>query len=93
MSELPPELQGFASLLDSQPGPVRDAFSYCLCLMMVEAGKMRLVETLPGESSPILVFESTACDTFSVERRPISKEQEAGVITLLREILEDEGMA
>ncbi len=54
---------------------------------------MRLVETLPGEASPILVFESTAGDTFSVERPPISKEQEAGVITLLREILEDEGMA
>ncbi len=32
MDELPPELEGFASLLDAQPQPTREAFQYCLCL-------------------------------------------------------------
>ena len=92
MSELPPELEGFASLLDAQPGPVRDAFTYCLCLMMVESGKMRLTEMVPSEISPIYVFETTAGDTFSVQRPPMSQEQEAELIAALRDILKDEGM-
>jgi hypothetical protein len=28
--------------------------------MMVEAGKARLVETVPGENGPVCVFESSA---------------------------------
>jgi hypothetical protein len=35
-----------------QPEPVRAAFHYCLALMMVEAGKARLIETLPGLATP-----------------------------------------
>jgi hypothetical protein len=35
-----------------QPEPVRQAFHYCLALMMVEAGKARLIETLPGLATP-----------------------------------------
>ena len=92
MTDLPPELEGFASLLDAQPQPVREVFQYCLCLMMVEAGKMRLVDTVPGEASPISVFGLAAGETFSVARPPMSQEEEAGVIAMLREILKDEGM-
>jgi hypothetical protein len=92
MNDLPPELAGFASLLDAQPQPVREIFQYCLCLMMVEAGKMRLVGTVPGEASPICIFESTAGESFSVARPPMSQEEEAEVIAMLREILKDEGM-
>ncbi len=91
MTELPPELAGFAVLLDAQPQPVREIFQYCLCLLMVEAGKMRLVDTVPGEMSPICVFESSAGETFSVARPPMSQEEEAEVIGVLREILDDEG--
>jgi hypothetical protein len=91
-TELPPELQGFASFLDAQSGPVRDAFAYCLCLMMVEVGKMRLIDTLPGESSPICVFETSVGDTFSVPRPPMDQEEEAKVIAVLRDILKNEGM-
>ena len=92
MTDLPPELEGFASLLEAQPQPVREVFQYCLCLMMVEAGKMRLVDTVPGEASPISVFESAAGESFSVARPPMSQEEEAEVITVLRDILNDEGM-
>ena len=92
MSDLPPELEGFASLLDAQPQPVREIFQYCLCLMMVEAGKMRLVDTISGDVSPISVFETTLGETFSVDRPPMSQEEEDEVIAVLREILKDEGM-
>ena len=67
MTTLPPELAMFASLLDAhlclrhrcrQPAPVRDAYNYCLCLLMAEAGVMRLVGTVPGENGEVCVFES-----------------------------------
>jgi len=49
MSNLPPELQKFAAILDAQPGLIQAAFQYALCLLMVESGKMRLVETVPAK--------------------------------------------
>jgi hypothetical protein len=52
-TDLPPELAKFASLLDAQPAPVRAMCNYCLVLLMVEAGKARLVETVPGENGPV----------------------------------------
>jgi hypothetical protein len=91
MNNLPPELQQFAALLDAQPGPVQIIFQYCLCLLMEEVGKMRLVETIPGESGPYCVFETIAGDTFSVTKPPISKETEAALVERLRVILDDEG--
>lgn len=60
--------------------------------MMVEVGKMRLVDTLPGESSPICVFETSIGDTFNVPRPPMNQEEEAKMIAVLRDILKDEGM-
>jgi hypothetical protein len=93
MTELPPELVGFATFLDAQQQSVREIFQYCLCLMMVETGKMRLVETVPGETAAICVFESSAGETFSVTRPPMSQEEEAEVIVVLREILDDEGVS
>ena len=60
--------------------------------MMVEAGKMRLVETVPGEVSPICVFDSVAGESFSVARLQMGQEEEAETIVALREILKDEGM-
>jgi len=92
MSDLPPELDGFASLLDAQPGPVREAFQYCLCLMMVENGKMHQIETIPGESTPLCVFETISGDRFSVPRPDITSEQEADLLEALRDILSDEGL-
>jgi hypothetical protein len=92
MDELPPPLAGFAILLDAQPEPVRNTFAYCLCLMIVEVGKMRLVETLPGDASPIGVFETIAGDSFGIPRPPMSQEEEAALIEVLRSILEDEGL-
>ena len=90
MTALPPELAAFSYLLDTQPAPMRDAFHYCLCLLMVEAGKMRLVEKVPGENKEICVFETVARVKFSVTRPALSRDQEAALIDVLREILEEE---
>lgn len=92
MADLPSELNGFASFLDAQPTHVREVFQYCLCLMMIEAGKIRLVETLPGDTASISVFESAAGERFSVTRPNLSVEEESAVIDALREILKDEGI-
>ena len=91
MTTLPPELAAFSYLLDAQPAPVRDAFHYCLCLLMVEAGKMRLVDKIPSESGVVYVFHTTVGDRFSVTRPALSREQEAALIDVLREILREEG--
>jgi len=53
MPNPPPDLAAFASLLDAQPEPARAAFAYCLALAMVLDGKARLVETRPGDASPV----------------------------------------
>jgi len=58
--------------------------------MMVEAEKMRLVETLPGEVTSKCVFVSAVGERFSVTRPSMSEEEEAAVIDVLREILKDE---
>jgi hypothetical protein len=79
---------------------VQDVFNYLLCLLMVEAGVMRLVETVTGEPVPwpawrsqdgpgngtLCVFETAAGDRFSVVRPATSEEQEAIVVE--REMVE-----
>ena len=92
MPTLPPELAAFSYLLDAQPAPMRDAFHYCLCLLMVEAGVMRLVEKVPGENGEIFVFETVARVKFSVTKPALSRDQEAALIDVLREILKEEGL-
>jgi len=57
---------------------------------MVEAGVMRLVEQVPGENGGICVFETVARVKFSVTKPGLRRDQEAGWIVVLREILKDE---
>jgi hypothetical protein len=59
---------------------------------MVEAGKMRLVEKVPGENGEICLFETVARVKFSVTTPALSRDQEAALIDVLREILEEGGM-
>ncbi len=86
-----PELAAFAPLLDAQPTPVRAAFAYCLAVAMAQDGKARLVETRPGDASPVCVFETLAGDTFSIAKPRVTKEQQAALIDTIRDILEEEG--
>jgi hypothetical protein len=91
MTDLPPELAAFASLLDAQPAPVREAFRYCLALAMVEAGKACLIAVEPGEAGAVCTFESSAGERFSLSRPAMSEEVEADVKEMLRAILDEEG--
>ena len=91
MTTLPPELAALSYLLDTQPAPVRDAFHYCLCVLMVEAGRMRLVEKVHGETGKLCVFATTRGDHFCVLKPALSRDQEAALLDVLREILKDEG--
>jgi hypothetical protein len=91
MTTLPPELAAFSDLLDAQPAPVRDAFQYCLCVLMAQAGVMRLVEKVPSENGVVCVFATTSGDHFGVRRPAMTREQEAELIDTLRDILQDEG--
>jgi hypothetical protein len=91
MTTLPPELAAFSYLLDAQPAPVRDCFTYCLCLLMAQAGVMRLVEKVRCDNEVVCVFATTGGDHFGVTRPAMSREQEAALIDVLREILREEG--
>jgi hypothetical protein len=91
MTDLPPELAAFASMLDTQPAPVREMFYYCLALGLAAAGKISLVQAFPGENGMICVFESSAGEWFTLAKPAMTKEQEATVKAMLRVILVEEG--
>ncbi len=93
MSHLPPELAAFAALLDAQPGPVQAAFQYVVAVMLVEAGKARLMSVAPGESGALCSFETVAGDVFSVVRPPLDDAAEAELRAAVRQIWEEEGDA
>jgi len=64
---------------------------------MVQAGVMRLVEKVPGETGKVCVFaprrdgETTVGERFSVMEPKMSNASKAALIDVLREILEEEG--
>lgn len=95
MKHLPSELAVYSYLLDGQPPQVRNAFTYCLCLLMVEAGLMRTIEKVQGirsGNSRVCVFETRVGDRCSVVRPVMDKEQEAALLDVLREIIKEEGV-
>jgi len=88
MANLPPELQQLATHMDAQPAHVQVIFQYCLYLMMVQAGKVELIETTPSDSGPLCTFRTVAGDMFTLVKPQIRPEQEAALIEQLREILD-----
>jgi hypothetical protein len=91
-NSLPPEFEMLSMLIDGQAPPVREAFHYCLCLMMAETGKMKLIGTIPGDSSPLCLFETAVGEQFSIPKPLLSPEDEAELMMALREILEEEDL-
>ena len=59
---------------------------------MVEIGELPLVDTRPGESTPLYVFETSAGARFSVPRPDITPQQEVEILDALRDILQDEDL-
>jgi len=60
--------------------------------MMVAIGERYLVGTLPGESTPLYVFETSAGDRFTVPRPDITPQQEVEILDALRDIRQDEDL-
>ena len=90
INSLPPEFEMLSMLIDGQAPPIREAFHYCLCLMMVETGKMKLIGTIPGDSNQLCLFETAVGEQFSIPRPALSPGEEASLMEALREILDDE---
>ena len=88
----PPELEGFTEFLDAQPAGLQNIYQYCLCLIMVEAGKIELVETLAGEEGAICVFRSGTGLEFDVVKPKIYESDEELLVETLRKMLKDEGL-
>ena len=91
MCKLPPSLEGLASFVDAQAEKVRDIYKYGLCLMMVEAGVMELVETFAGDEGVVCVFRSSAGELSSIARPNTSQELDMQLVTELKQIHIDEG--
>jgi hypothetical protein len=91
MTNLGLDISDIADLLRAQPKPIRDAFYYWLCLMMVEAGKMELVETMPGEEGPICVFRSAAGESIVLPKPALDGQQQEAAVKQLRDALRDKG--
>jgi len=62
MTDLPPEVAAFASLLDAQPEPVRGAFAYCLA--KEAADQDRHIAVSPPVHSVLSSFPSIFSEFF-----------------------------
>ena len=90
-NKLPPQATQLASLFDVQPGPIQALVQYCLALVMVEAGKAKLVSTIPGDTGLLCTFKTATGEYISLAKPLLGDEQEREVKTWLRQILEEKG--
>jgi hypothetical protein len=88
----PAELEGFTEFLDAQPPGLQNIYQYCLCLIMVEADKIELVDTRVGEEGVISVFRSSDGQEFDVVKPKIYEPDEERLVETLRKLLRDEGL-
>ena len=61
-----------------------------MCLILVEAGKMELIETIPSENGPLCTFRTVTGELFRITQPEICKEQETALIEQLKVILSKE---
>ena len=80
------------AIIDSQPQPVRETFEYCSAMMLVDVGRMQLVEKFPGDDGTICVFEKLAGDKIAVKRPIMSEEKEAEILEAMEKIFRDAGL-
>lgn len=59
---------------------------------MIETGSMKLIDTIPGDSNQLCLFETAVGEQFSIPRPVFSPEKEAGIMEANREILRDEDL-
>ena len=80
-----------AHQLGLEPAATQAAFNYCLCLLMVEAGRMRLVAKTAGDDGPLCHFHSADGEVFLVPEPALTTAQLTQLKTILRPIWLEEG--
>jgi hypothetical protein len=80
-----------AHQLGLEPAVTQAAFNYCLCQLVVEAGRMRLVAKTPGDDGPLCHFHSADGEVFLVPEPALTAAQLAQLKTILRQIWLEEG--
>jgi hypothetical protein len=78
------------ALLCGQPPHVKELFQFCLCQMMVEAGKMELVAILPGNDGRLCQFRTVVGETFVIPYPNMPSGTIDALRPVLREILSEE---
>ena len=91
-NKVPPQFVRLTSLFDAQPGLMQALLHYCLATVLVEAGKAKLISTIPGDLGPICTFESAAGERIYLAKPPLSDEQAEEIKQLLRRIIKEEGL-
>jgi hypothetical protein len=92
MIHIPPELERYTEFLISQPTDVQNTFYYSLCIMMVNQGRMDLVDKQASEEGDICVFRSGNGEEFHVLRPDIGDEDDDLLVRALKMVLRDEGI-
>jgi hypothetical protein len=80
-----------AHQLGLEPAATQAAFNYCLCQLMVEAGRMRLVAKTAGADGPLCHFLSADGKMFLVPEPALTAVQLTQLKTILRQIWLEEG--
>jgi hypothetical protein len=89
--DFPSEHLTFGSLLDAQPAPIQAALEYCLALLMVERGQVKLIGHQPGEAGPISTFRTKAGNIFTLAKPPLGQADEAAIREVVRQMLDADG--
>lgn len=76
-TDLPPELQAFASLLDAQPPEVQEALQFLPATAMHEAGKCELLSVAEVGDRVYCSFRSAGGKVFSIIRPDNNRDLEA----------------
>ena len=67
-------------------------FQYAIAVLMVEAGKANLIETLSGDETALYLFETISGDRFTIARPTLSPQQEQKLLEMLRTIIQEENI-
>jgi hypothetical protein len=84
-------LLAIAHRLGLEPAVTQAAFAYCLCLLIVEAGRMRLVANTAGDDGPLCHFLSAEREVFLVPEPALTAVQLTQLKSILRPIWLEEG--
>jgi hypothetical protein len=80
-----------AHQLGLEPAVTQAAFNYCLCQLVVEAGRMRLVAKTSGDGGPLCHFHSADGEVFLVPEPALAAAQLTHLKTSLCQIWLEEG--